>query len=221
MEPDSKQPASTNIRTRRIGFLLSALTIAAAAACSQDTTDIAAGPLATSSRPPATDKVSCERPRITGTADAIRYPGSLDEMVTDSDVVAEGRIVGDAGQATEDNQPMEVAVEATYRGNAGDSLTVQRNQTHYTVNGTPGTFVGSWNGEPWYCPGEVYMLFLKRQPDGTFQALPRLGAIPIEPHLDPRTAGTLQAPEPFPSLAALDADTLRAQVRSSVDRAGH
>ncbi|MCU0311687.1 MAG: hypothetical protein MUE36_12200 [Acidimicrobiales bacterium] len=219
MESDSKQPASTRTRTRRVGFLLAAVTIAATAACSQDSTDTAAGPLDTASQPSATESVSCERPPITGTGDAGRYPASLDEMITDSDVVVEGRIVGDVGEATEVSQPMEVAVVETYRGSLGDNLTVQRLQTQSTVTGTPGTSVGSWSGEPWYCPGEVYMLFLQRQPDGTFYALPRLGAIPIEPRPDDQTLASWQAPEPFRSLTSLDADALRSQVKTAADRA--
>ncbi len=202
----------------RIG--LAALTIAAATACAKDVNGITAGAPGTPAGPVATSQISCERPRVTGTADAVRYASTLEEMVTSADVVAEARIVGDAGAATEASQPMEVEVVTRYRGTIGARLTVQRYQTHYSVTGTPGTFIGSWNGEPWYCPGQIYMLFLQRDADGGYHALPRVGAIPIEPHLDAATAGTAQAPQPFASLATLDADTLRASVRAAADRAG-
>lgn len=215
----SAHPTVARMSSARAGIVVTALAVAALVGCGQDTSAVTADTVAT-----ATPR--CERPIATATADAASYPASLDEMVDASDVVVEGRIVGDAGAVIEDSQhlgsqPMEVAIVTTYRGDVDANLIIQRPQTSPGVTGSSERFVGSMNGEPWFCPGEVYLLFATRQPDGTYQALPRLGAIPIDPHLDNPALTNSQQFEPFTSLAALDPDTLRSQVRQSVDRAGH
>ncbi len=217
MEVNTPVQAAGTIRLHRfVSLAISALVAITATGCAQDSPNLTAGTTTVT-----TAAASCERPRVTGTADALHYPANLDEMVGESDVVIEGRIVGDAGPANENSQPMTVTVEVAYKGDAAARVTVQRNQTHYPVNGTPGTLVGSWAGEPWYCPSERYMLFLTRSAEGTYQALTRLGAIPIEPRPSDETLATWQPPEPLRSLVLLDADTLRSQVRASANRASH
>jgi len=210
-QSDRSKAATAVLWRRRLAVAGASLAVAIGSGCAQGAAEITAG-----STTSLADR--CERPPVTGTGDAMSYPATPDELVDESDAVIEGSIIGEAGPAAEGRQPMTVSVETAYRGAISGNLVVQRLQTTYGITGTPGTLVGSWNGEPWYCAGERYMLFLQRLPDGSFLAISRLGAIPIQPQLDERTLGTWSAPDPFQSLATLDLDTLRSQVQASASR---
>jgi hypothetical protein len=160
---------------------------------------------------------ACAQPTVTGTGHPPSFPETLDALVADADVVVDARIVGDAGPVTHEGarQPITVEVIETFRGAADDELTVARLQTTFGVTGTPDTHVGAWNQEPWYCPGERYLLFLERMPDGDLMALSRQGALRTEPPPDGQAPTELVA-----SLRELDPDALRAEVRAASARVG-
>lgn len=160
------------------------------------------------------DGASCSRAPITGTVDAASYPSSLDELAAAADAVVEARIIGDAGPVTDRAQPMAVAVERTYIGEVAEEITVERLQTEFGVTGTEDRYVGAWDGEPWYCPGERYLLFLDATDDGTYLALTKVGAIRLEPSLTFESETIALVPE----LAGLDVAGLRAGVEAAVAR---
>lgn len=157
----------------------------------------------------------CEQPPVTGTADAAWYPETLDELMDDADLVVDARIVGEAGPAVHDGgrQPMAIAVEEVFRGESEGDVVLMRAQTTYGITGTPDTYVGAWDLEPWFCPGERYVLFLDRLPDGGYMALPRQGALRTEPPAEGRASTELVG-----LLRALDPDALRAEVRAAAAR---
>jgi len=198
-------------RARRLAVAFGTLAVVLAASCA--TTD-PSGELTAGTEPAS---VSCTQPQVTGTGHPPSYPETLDALVADADLVVDARIVGEAGPVIHDGdwQPMTVEVIEAFRGAAEDDLTVVRLQTTFGVTGTPDTFVGAWNQEPWYCPDERYVLFLERLPDGEYLALSRQGALRTDPPPEGEAPTDLVA-----SLRALGPEALRAEVRAASARVG-
>jgi hypothetical protein len=196
---------------RRLAAALGALAVVLGASCA--TTD-PSGELTAGTGP---GSESCTQPQVTGTGHPPSYPETLDALVADADLVVDARIVGEAGPIIHDGdwQPMTVEVVETFRGVAEDELTVVRLQTTYGVTGTPDTYVGAWNQEPWYCPGERYVLFLDRTGEGGYLALSRQGALRTDPPPKGEAPTALVA-----SLRELDPEALRAEVRAAAARVG-
>jgi hypothetical protein len=214
-KPSSSRSRGAPIRRAALLLGLSGLVVLAACARDGSTSELGTAPGSTEG------SGACVAPVVTGRGDAPQYPETLDDMVRSSDLVVEGvfgpelgtpEAVGTAWVLV---QPMRFTVEKVYFGEPPDDLTVGRLETTQSVTGEPGESLAAWAGEPWFCSGDRYILFLHRSSTGTAVPVSRVGAIAIAPTEVTPSASLFPT---YDSLVQLAPDQLRSELDASVGR---